>query len=76
MSIPLLLGLAYAALAALLLSLNLETKYRREIKIGAIVAVTLLYVGTYHGAQNLRGWALPMRRPIRSSCIGRWWKSR
>ena len=46
------------ALAALLLSLNLETKYRREIKIGAIVAVTLLYVGTYHGAQNLRGWAI------------------
>ena len=50
MSIPLLLGLAYAALAALLLSLNLETKYRREIKIGAIVFVTLLYIGTYQGA--------------------------
>ena len=58
MSIPLLLGVAYAALAALLLSLSLETKYRREIKIGAIVAVTMLYVGTYHGAQNLRGWAI------------------
>ena len=58
MSIPLGLGLAYAALAALLLTLNLQTKYRREIKIAAIVAVTLLYVGAYHGAQNLRGWAI------------------
>ena len=58
MSIPLGLGLAYAALAALLLTLNLQTKYRCEIKIAAIVAVTLLYVGAYHGAQNLRGWAI------------------
>ena len=58
MSIPLLLGVAYAVLAALVLALNLETKYRREIKIAAIIAVSLLYVGAYHGAQNLRGWAL------------------
>ena len=63
MSIPLLLGLAYAALAALLLTLNLETKYRRETKIGAIAAVTLLYLATYHGAQNLRGWAITDEPP-------------
>lgn len=58
MSIPLGLGLAYAVLAALLLTLNLQTKYRREIKIAAIIGVTLLYIGAYHGAQNLRGWAI------------------
>jgi hypothetical protein len=63
MTIPLLLGVAYAVLAALLLSLNLETKYRREIKIGAIIGVSLLYVATYHGAQNLRGWAIAEAPP-------------
>lgn len=63
MTIPLLLGVAYAVLAALLLSLNLETKYRREIKIAAIIGVSLLYVATYHGAQNLRGWAIAEAPP-------------
>lgn len=58
MSIPLLLGVAYAALAALVLNLNLESKYRREIKIGVILLVTAFYVAAYHGAQNLRGWAI------------------
>ncbi len=63
MTIPLLLGVAYAVLAALLLSLNLETKYRREVKIAAIIGVSLLYVATYHGAQNLRGWAIAEAPP-------------
>ena len=63
MSIPLLLGLAYAAVAALLLSLNLQTKYRREIKLAAIIAVSLLYIGAYHGTQNLRGWAISATPP-------------
>ena len=63
MSIPLLLGLAYAVVAALLLSLNLQTKYRRGIKIAAILGVSLLYIGVYHGAQNLRGWAISAAPP-------------
>ena len=63
MSIPLLLGLAYAVVAALLLSLNLQTKYRRGIKIAAILGVSLLYIGAYHGAQNLRGWAISAAPP-------------
>lgn len=58
MSIPLLLGMAYAVVAALLLTLNLQTPYRREIKLAAILIVSLLYIGAYHGAQNLRGWAI------------------
>ena len=63
MSIPLLLGLAYAVVAALLLTLNLQTPYRREIKLTAILIVSLLYIGAYHGAQNLRGWAISAAPP-------------
>jgi hypothetical protein len=58
MNIPLLLGIAYAVVAALLLNLNLASPWRREIKIAAIFLVTALYVGAYIGAQNLRGWAI------------------
>ncbi len=58
MNIPLLLGIAYAVVAALLLNLNLASPWRREIKIAAIFLVTALYVGAYLGAQNLRGWAI------------------
>ena len=36
MNIPLLLGIAYAVVAALLLNLNLASPWRREIKIAAI----------------------------------------
>ncbi|MCH1485918.1 MAG: hypothetical protein L7V29_00090 [Alphaproteobacteria bacterium] len=63
MSIPLLLGVAYAVVAALLLTLNLQTPYRREIKLAAILIVSLLYIGAYHGAQNLRGWAISAAPP-------------
>ena len=63
MSIPLLLGLAYALVAALLLTLNLQTRYRREIKLAAIILVSLLYIGAYHGAQNLRGCAISVAPP-------------
>ena len=58
MNIPLLLGVAYAVVAALLLNLNLASPWRREIKLAAIFLVTALYVGAYIGAQNLRGWAI------------------
>ncbi len=63
MSIPLVLGIAYAVLAALVLNLNLQTKYRREIKIAAILIVSLFYLAAYHGAQNLRGWAIAEAPP-------------
>jgi len=63
MSISLLLGMAYAVVAALLLTLNLQTPYRREIKLAAILIVSLLYIGAYHGAQNLRGWAISAAPP-------------
>ena len=67
MTIPLILGLSYAAIAALLLNLNLSNhlpqRYSRAIKISAIVIVSLLYAGTYHGSQNLRGWAIAKAPP-------------
>jgi hypothetical protein len=67
MTIPLTLGLAYAAIAALLLNLNLSSelpkRYRRAIKISAIIVVSILYAGTYHGSQNLRGWAIAKTPP-------------
>ena len=67
MTIPLILGLSYAAIAALLLNLNLPNtfpkRYSRAIKISAIIVVSLLYAGTYHGSQNLRGWAIQKAPP-------------
>lgn len=63
MSIPLMMGIAYAVVAALLLTLNLNTAWRREIKLAAIIVVTGLYVTTYQGAQDLRGWAISAEPP-------------
>jgi hypothetical protein len=67
MNIPLLMGIAYALVAALLLNLNLASPWRREIKLAAIILVTGLYVGTYIGAQDLRGWAIatPPENPFK-----------
>ena len=58
MSTPILLGIAYAVVAALLLNLNLASPWGRGIKLAAIFIVTALYVAAYIGAQNLRGWAI------------------
>jgi len=52
-----LLTLAYVALAAMLLNLNLATPRRGAIKVIAIVLVTALYVGAWHGHKALLGWA-------------------
>lgn len=52
-----LLTLAYVAVAALLLNLNLATPRRGVIKVTAIVLVTALYVGAWHGHKALLGWA-------------------
>ena len=52
-----LLTLAYVAVAALLLNLNLATPRRGAIKVIAIVLVTALYVGAWQGHKALLGWA-------------------
>ena len=51
-----LLTLAYVGVAALLLNLNLATPRRGAIKVTAIVLVTALYVGAWHGHKALSGW--------------------
>ncbi|MCS5638123.1 MAG: hypothetical protein NZ990_16505 [Myxococcota bacterium] len=62
-----LLTLAYVAVAALLLSLNLATRYRAAVKAAAIVVVSLLYVGAWQGTRGLMGWptADPMPEEFR-----------
>lgn len=52
-----LLTLAYVAVAALLLDLNLATPRRGIVKAMAIALVTALYVGAWHGHRALLGWA-------------------
>ena len=52
-----LLTLAYVAVAALLLNLNLATPRRGVVKVTAIALVTALYVGAWHGHKALLGWA-------------------
>lgn len=52
-----LLSAGYAAVAALLLSLNLASAWRWPIKLGGILIVSGLYIGTYIGAGGLTGWA-------------------
>lgn len=52
-----LLTLAYVAVAALLLNLNLATPRSRSVKVAAIILVTALYVGAWHGHKGLLGWA-------------------
>jgi hypothetical protein len=58
----LVLTLAYVAVAALLLNLNLATRYGAPVKTLAIVLVSLLYFGTWHGVRGLMGW--PSAEPM------------
>lgn len=51
-----LLSASYVAVAALLLSLNVASVWRWQVKIASIVIVSALYVGTYLGAKELLGW--------------------
>jgi hypothetical protein len=59
----LVLTLAYVAVAALLLNLNLATRYRVGVKAAAIVMVSLLYVGAWQGIRGLMGWPTPDLMP-------------
>jgi hypothetical protein len=53
----LLLTLAYVALTALLLNLNLATRHPSRVKALAILLVTGLYVASWYGYRGLTGWA-------------------
>ena len=51
-----LLTLAYVAIAALLLNLNLSSSWGAGIKFSGIVLVTLFYFVSYQGIRDLSGW--------------------
>lgn len=57
------LTLAYVAVAALLLNLNLATSWPVWVKGTAIVLVTALYASVWYGYQGLLGWATPTSLP-------------
>ncbi len=58
-----LLSIAYAAVAALLLSLNLATRYSPAVKATAIALVTGLYGFSWFGLNGVMGWATPAAMP-------------
>lgn len=58
-----LLSLAYAAVAALLLSLNLATRYAVWVKVLVITLVTGLYGATWAAWNGMLGWATPAELP-------------
>ncbi len=51
------LTVAYVAVTALLLNLNLATRLNVFVKAGAVVLVTGLYAVAWHGHIGLLGWA-------------------
>ena len=61
----LLLTLAYVGVAALLLNLNLASRYGALVKTGSIVLVSGLYAATWFGHRALSGWASPEPVPER-----------
>lgn len=62
-TLVLVLSLAYAAVAALLLTLNLGTRFAPWIKGAAIVMVSVLYGVTWISLGGLMGWASPDPMP-------------
>ncbi|NIP15879.1 MAG: hypothetical protein GWM88_14595 [Pseudomonadales bacterium] len=57
------LTLAYVAVAALLLCLNLATRFAPWVKGTAVVLVTMLYASAWFGYRGLLGWASPAPLP-------------
>ena len=55
--------IAYIALAALLLNLNLYSRWPAWVKISAIVVVSALYYITYISLQNFLGWPTKTELP-------------
>ncbi len=59
------LAAAYVFVAALVLNLWLATQWRTSVKVCLVVLVSLLYIGTYMGIKELRGW--PTDEPLPES---------
>lgn len=63
------LVLTYAALALLLLSLNIVSLWRWWIKAGAIIVVTIFFGMSYRTIDGLMGWPTTDRLPHRFSLL-------
>jgi len=63
MSWELTLGLSYVALGAIVLTLNLTSNIRYEIKLASIVVLSSLYIVTYIAIGEMRGWAVAQEPP-------------
>lgn len=59
------LVLAYVLLSTLLLVVMIFLPIPRWLKVGAIVAASLLYVGVFFATQRLLGWSAPVAVPDR-----------
>lgn len=56
------LVVAYVLIAALVLNLWIATRWSVGVKVGLVIFVSLLYMGTYAGIKELRGW--PTTEPL------------
>jgi hypothetical protein len=63
MSWSLALALAYVGLGAVALSLFLSSRFSVAVKTSIIAALSLFYIISYIGANELRGWAIQKPPP-------------
>jgi len=61
--------LAYVAIALLLLSLNLTSRWRWWVKAGAILVTGGFFVGSYFAIVSVLGWASPDEPPPRFALL-------
>lgn len=66
------LAVAYVFVAVLVLNLWTATQWRMAVKIAVVLLTSLLYVGTYVGIKELRGW--PTDEPLPESFFFVWAK--
>lgn len=66
------LAIAYVFIAALVLNLWVATQWRTSVKIILVMLTSLLYIGTYMGIKELRGW--PTDEPLPDSFYFVWAK--
>ena len=64
-----LLLIAYIALAVLLLSLNIVSRWRWWVKAGAMAVTGVFFIGSYPAMRSLLGWPTTDRLPERFSLI-------
>jgi hypothetical protein len=59
------LTIAYVVLAALVLNLNLHSKWSWQIKVGCVIVVSGFYLASYYSVAALLGWPTAAQLPQR-----------